>query len=64
MMEFIIANRLDKYRGYNRTEKRWATAWVNKPETVEKLINILYGEDNVSIVELPSRLHSTSGHHS
>ena len=60
MIECVIANRMDKYRGYNRTEQRWVTRWLNRSEDVEKLINILYGEDNVNIIEFPARLHSTS----
>ena len=60
MIEIVIANRLDKYRGFNRTEQRWVTAWLRRPSDVEKLVNILYGEDNINITEFPAKLHSTT----
>ncbi len=62
MIEFVIANRRDKYRGFNRTEQKWVTGWLRRSEDVEKLINILYGGDNVNITEFPAKLHSTTLH--
>ena len=60
MIECVIANRHDKYRGYNRTEQRWVTGWLSRAEDVEKLINILYYGEKVNITEFPARLHSTT----